>query len=185
MWRRRPGFALDRCYIIPGYSRTIGEEKSILPISREDQSNYAGFSDAEQAIFERPIVERLIARPFREAAFVGAVKDAYENTCAMTGLKIINGGGRAEVQAAHIMPVADNGPDSVRNGLALSGTIHWMFDRHLISIDDDFSLLVAREKVPDTIDRMLNVDRRLRLPNRAEFRPYPQFLKHHRNRFKG
>jgi putative restriction endonuclease len=42
----------------------------------------------------------------------------------MTGLRIFNGSGRAEVQAAHIRPVADNGPDSVRNGLALSSTIH-------------------------------------------------------------
>ncbi|MGH6673150.1 MAG: HNH endonuclease [Xanthobacteraceae bacterium] len=44
----------------------------------------------------------------------------------MTGLQIINGGGRAEVQAAHIRPVAAGGFDSVRNGLALSGTIHWI-----------------------------------------------------------
>jgi hypothetical protein len=29
----------------------------------------------------------------------------------VTGLRIINGGGRAEVQAAHIQPVADDGPD--------------------------------------------------------------------------
>jgi hypothetical protein len=37
-------------------------------------------------------------------------------------LQIINGGGRTEVQAAHIRPVAAGGSDSVRNGLALSGT---------------------------------------------------------------
>ena len=43
-----------------------------------------------------------------------------------------NGGGRAEAQAAHIQPVAENGPDSLRNGVALSSTFHWMFDRGLI-----------------------------------------------------
>jgi len=73
----------------------------------------------------------MVARPFRDAAFAVSVKAAYFNTCAMTGLQIINGGGRAEVQAAHIRPVAAGGSDSVRNGLALSGTIHWMFDRAL------------------------------------------------------
>src|SRR5215472_8702470 len=61
------------------------------------------FAD-EPAAFDRPIVERISSRPFRDAAFSEAVKSAYENTCAVTGLKIINGGGRPEVQAAHIRP---------------------------------------------------------------------------------
>ena len=64
----------------------------------------------------------------------------------MTGLRIINGGGRSEVQAAHIRPVASSGPDSVRNGLALSGTAHWMFDRGLLSIGDDYSILIAHDR---------------------------------------
>ena len=74
--------------------------------------------DEEAKLFERPIVEMVVARPFRDAAFAVSVKAAYSNTCAMTGLQIINGGGRAEVQAAHIRPVAAGGSDSVRNGLA-------------------------------------------------------------------
>lgn len=141
----------------------------------------------EPQTFERPIVERIVARPFRDAAFAVAVKSAYDQTCAVTGLRIINGGGRAEVQAAHIRPVENSGPDSVRNGIALSGTVHWMFDRGLLSIDDDYSLLIARDRVPDTVMRMVNSDRRLRLPlHRPELRPHPQFLQYHRqNIFKG
>ncbi|HET7060870.1 MAG TPA: HNH endonuclease [Nitrosospira sp.] len=80
---------------------------------------------------DRPIVQQLISRPFRDKAFSAAVKTAYGDTCAVTGLKIINGGGRSEVQAAHIRPVQHQGPDSIRNGIALSGTVHWMFDRGL------------------------------------------------------
>jgi putative restriction endonuclease len=141
----------------------------------------------EPATFERPIVERVVARPFRDAAFATAVKAAYENTCAITSLRIINGGGRAEVQAAHIRPVAASGPDSVRNGLALSGTVHWMFDRGLLSVDDDYSLLVAKGRVPDTIERLLNPSGKLNLPSmRQELRPHPQFLRFHRETvFKG
>jgi len=89
------------------------------------------------------------------------------DTCAVTGLKLINGGGRSEVQAAHIRPVADRGPDSVRNGLALSGTVHWMFDRGLISVDDDYNLLIASGGVPDTITRLINPERRLLVPERT------------------
>jgi putative restriction endonuclease len=121
--------------------------------------------EEESRVFERPIIEMVVTRPFREAAFATSVKAAYSNTCAMTGLKIINGGGRAEVQAAHIRPVAEGGSDSIRNGLALSGTIHWMFDRGLVSVDDDLSILVARTRLPETIIRLLREDRKMFVPD--------------------
>ena len=97
---------------------------------------------------DRPLIERLSRRPFRDRVFSTGIKRAYDNTCAISGLRIINGGGRAEAQAAHIRPVHANGPDSLRNGVALSSTFHWMFDRGLISIDDDYSLLFKRNSVP-------------------------------------
>lgn len=126
------------------------------------------------------IVEQMVSRPFRDRAFAAAVKSAYGDACAMTGLKIINGGGRSEVQAAHIRPIEHRGPDSVRNGLALSATVHWMFDRGLVSVDDDHRLLVARDRLPDTATRLLNPDGALRLPTRADLRPHPRFLDYHR-----
>lgn len=128
----------------------------------------------------------MTSRPFREAAFSGVVKSAYNNACAVTGIRIINGGGRSEVQAAHIRPVADAGPDSVRNGLALCGTVHWMFDRGLLSLGDDYTVLMTKSGIPDAIRRMINFDGKLQLPLRPEFRPHPQFLKYHREKvFKG
>src|SRR5262249_27528365 len=98
-----------------------GFQRVLRPESRAPELQPSGFEE-EPALYDRPVIERLIARPFREAAFSIAVKAAYDATCAMTGLKIINGGGRSEVQAAHIRPFADQGPDSVRNGIALCGT---------------------------------------------------------------
>jgi putative restriction endonuclease len=144
-----------------------------------------GFAD-EQDTFERPIIERVTKRPFRDAAFAAAVKIAYMDTCAVTGLRLINGGGRAEVQAAHIKPVASHGPDTVRNGLALSGTIHWMFDRGLISVGEDYSILTADRLIPQSARSVLGLARWLRLPPQREWQPHPQFLKHHRETiFKG
>jgi putative restriction endonuclease len=142
--------------------------------------------EEEAKEFERPVVEMVVARPFREAAFAVSVKAAYVNTCAMTGLQIINGGGRAEVQAAHIRPVAAGGSDSVRNGLALSGTIHWMFDRGLVAVDDDLSILVAAARLPDAVTRLLREDRKISVPAKPETRPHPVHLRYHReNIFKG
>jgi putative restriction endonuclease len=140
----------------------------------------------EIRLFDRPLVERLVTRPFRDAAFSHAVKSAYQATCAVTELRIINGGGRSEVQAAHIRPVADRGPDSVRNGIALCGTVHWMFDRGLISFGDDYTILLARDRVPDAVQRLINSEGRLKLPRRDDLHPHLQFIRYHReNIFKG
>jgi putative restriction endonuclease len=164
---------------------TAASSELLTPSTFSDATIPQGFAE-EPAVFERPIVERMTSRPFRDAAFSSAVRSAYGNTCAMTGLKIINGGGRPEVQAAHIRPVADSGPDSVRNGLALCGTIHWMFDRGLLSLNDDLTILMAADRVPDTVKQLINAERKLLLPGRPEIRPHPQFLKFHRESvFKG
>ena len=114
------------------------------------------------------------------------VRAAYSNQCAITGLRLINGGGRPEVQAAHIQPVASKGPDSVRNGLALSGTVHWMFDRGLISIGDDYKILIAKNHVPDDAVRLLNKSGLINLPVDPTHYPNAHFLKFHRDGvFKG
>lgn len=130
---------------------------------------------------ERPIVQSLVNRPFRDRAFRRAVLQAYDGRCVVTGWKLVNGGGRLEAEAAHIRPVEHGGPDSVRNGLALSGTAHWMFDRGLIGFADDLSILVHR-KVNDRegVEAVLNPKRRLLAPEREEHHPHPQFLAWHR-----
>ena len=164
-----------------GFATVLGEALA-EPL---DLPSTGGFAEPPPT-FERPIIERVVARPFREAAFSGSIKAAHHDTCAFTGLKIINGGGRSEVQAAHIRPVTESGPDSLRNGIALSGTVHWMFDRGLISIADNHELLFAKGKVPEQVLGLLNLDRRLLAPSRSEQAPHPIFLRWHReNVFKG
>ncbi|WP_338466293.1 HNH endonuclease [Novosphingobium sp. ZN18A2] len=130
---------------------------------------------------ERPIVQSLVSRPFRDRAFRRAVLNAYDKRCAVTGWKLINGGGRAEAEAAHIRPVEQGGPDSVRNGLALSGTAHWMFDRGLISLSDNLDILISRQ-VNDrpSVEAMINRSGKALAPTREAERPHPQFLAWHR-----
>ena len=157
-----------------GFSALLADE------NRPYEELDAGQED-RTLIRDRPLIQQLITRPFRDSAFSRQVKEAYDDTCAITGLQIKNGGGRSEVQAAHIRPVKDRGPDSIRNGIALSGTVHWMFDRGLISLDEDYSILIAENRIPATITSMFNSNRRLRLPTtRVQF-PHPQFVRYHRD----
>jgi putative restriction endonuclease len=133
----------------------------------------------------RPIVEQVVSRKFRDVAFRRHVRNAYGNTCAVTGLHLINGGGRPEVQAAHIRPVEADGPDTVRNGIALTGTVHWLFDRGLVSFDDNYNVLLSPHGLPDDLEKLIRSDRKLILPQHPEWRPHTTYLKWHReNRFK-
>lgn len=127
-----------------------------------------------------PIVEQVSLRKFRDVAFRRHVRNAYGNTCAVTGLRLINGGGRPEVQAAHIRSVEADGPDTVRNGIALTGTAHWLFDRGLLSFTDDYTILLSPHGVPDGIDKLILPEKKLRVPLNPDLRPHAIYLAWHR-----
>lgn len=132
-----------------------------------------------------PIMEQVSQRKFRDVAFRRHVRNAYANTCAVTGLRLINGGGRPEVQAAHIRSVEADGPDTVRNGIALTGTAHWLFDRGLLTFTDDYSILLSPHGVPSELDKLILPDRKLRVPANPDLRPHTTYLAWHREcRFK-
>lgn len=130
---------------------------------------------------ERDRVANLGSRLVRDRLFRRRVVQAYDARCSITGLKLINGGGRAEVEAAHIRPVERGGPDIITNGIALSGTVHWMFDRGLIGLGDDLEILISRQaNDPDGIRGMINRNGFAIPPTRALERPDPGFLAWHR-----
>ena len=134
-------------------------------------------------VFEqiRERISYVSSRAVRDRIFRRTVLRAYGERCAITGLRLINGGGRAEVDAAHIRPVEKNGPDIVSNGLALSGTAHWMFDRGLISLSDDLEVLVSRRvNDQESVRALINKNGYARAPHRPLERPHHHFLQWHR-----
>lgn len=139
-------------------------------------------TDVEDSDENRPILERIERRPFRDRVFSRRVRDAYRERCSLTGLRLINGGGRAEVEAAHIRPVGGghNGPDSIWNGIALSRTAHWMFDRGLVSLEDDYRIIVS-PSAPGNAHRLLRPEMVADVPDSPRDQPHPTFLKYHRD----
>jgi len=166
----------------------LGRDEDILP--RIDLAAEAdGFREVQrpfQHMSPQERVNQLTNRAVRDRNFRKNVLRAYDERCAITGLRLINGGGRAEVEAAHIRPVEHDGPDIVSNGIALSGTAHWMFDRGLVGISDDLAILVSRQSNDlDAVNSMINVSGKLLAPERLADRPRPEFLNWHReNNFK-
>lgn len=129
----------------------------------------------------------LTTRTVRDRIFRTRVLKAYDRRCAFTGFQFINGGGRAEVEAAHIKSVQDKGPDVVQNGLALSGTVHWMFDRGLLAIADNAEILLSNHiNDVDGVRKILRANGRAQFPDDRHDRPDAAFLRWHREHcFKG
>jgi putative restriction endonuclease len=166
---------------------TLGLEENAPLLPRLDTpGSVPGLEDMPQVPFQydqdRDRVSVTISRIVRDRVFRRVVLRAYDQRCAITGLRFINGGGRAEVDAAHIRPVEKSGPDIVSNGIALSGTAHWMFDRGLISLSDDLEILVSRQvNDQEAVRAFVNETGRALPPSRSSERPHPHFLNWHRN----
>lgn len=158
------------------------EEDDLL--SRVDEPVPAGRVQEEHVPWEGPVdrATMLVSRAVRDRQFRKRVLDVYDCRCALTGMKLINGGGRAEVQAAHVMSVEAGGPDRLDNGIALSGTVHWMFDRGLISLSDGGEILLSR-KINDVegVAKLVYADRRARFPASLSQRPHARYLEWHRS----
>jgi putative restriction endonuclease len=169
------------------FSRIIelGFEEKIPLLPRLDDDVPSFSFDEEQTPFrfdqQRDRISITVSRILRDRIFRRVVLRAYDERCAMTGLKFINGRGRAEVAAAHIRPVEAGGPDIVSNGIALSGTAHWMFDRGLISLADNLEILISRQtNDPQGVRSIINKSGCALAPRRISDRPHPHFLKWHR-----
>ncbi len=163
--------------------RGLGRDEDILP-RVGDTMQLPGFQDAQTPFKHMPARERvnqLTNRAVRDRNFRKNVLRAYGERCAITGLRLINGGGRAEVEAAHIRPVEHDGPDIVSNGLALSGTAHWMFDRGLVGLADDLTILVSRQSNDiEAVTSMINSSGKILVPDRLANRPRSEFVTWHR-----
>ena len=172
------------------FNRIVGlgldtHDELLLPRSDAD---LAGVAEEQMPYeFEQDRVQMLTTRTIRDRIFRTRVLKAYDRRCAFTGFQFINGGGRAEVEAAHIKSVQDRGPDVVQNGLALSGTVHWMFDRGLLTIADTAEILLSNHiNDVEGVRKILRASGLVKFPDDARDRPDPAFLRWHREHcFKG
>lgn len=161
----------------------FSENKPVLPRAgeqflslnfREEQAPFTFEQIRDRSTFS-------VSRIVRDRIFRRIVLRAYSDRCAISGLKLINGSGRAEVAAAHIRPVEASGPDIIGNGIALSGTVHWMFDRGLLGLSDDLQILISRQaNDPESIRMLVNKTGYALKPERTFERPHPHFLQWHR-----
>jgi hypothetical protein len=130
---------------------------------------------------ERKSVQSLQRRLVRDPAFRTLVLDAYNQECAVCGrpLRKIPA---IDLQAAHIIGVAERGRDEVRNGLALCSRHHWAFDRGFFSLTDAYRLIWLGQD-DDPHDEMRHGEA-VQVPGAAMLQPETSYLGFHRKKWK-
>ena len=86
----------------------------------------------------------------REAKFRIHILAAYNYTCALTGYRLATIDGTSIVDAAHIHQFADSRNNGLGNGIALCKNAHWLFDKGLWTISDDFRVIVASSRFTES-----------------------------------
>lgn len=75
-----------------------------------------------------------------QGGFRVVVMEGYQRRCAMTGEKTL-----PVLEAAHIRPYADDGPQAISNGIFLRSDLHTLFDRGYITVTNDYRVAVSRK----------------------------------------
>ncbi|MBI5021477.1 MAG: HNH endonuclease [Ignavibacteriales bacterium] len=122
---------------------------------------------------------------FGQSAFRTMVIDAYGRRCAVSGEKTV-----PVLEASHIKPYADSGPNIPHNGILLRADLHILFDQGYMTITNKYQIEISRrikEEYENGRDYYkYNGNQLISLPSRVDEQPASEFLQwHQENVFKG
>ena len=144
--------------------------------------------------YKRKIIElknQVDENAFQEEVFIRGglfkreIPKIYNNTCAITGLRIDAITNISMVDACHIVPFSEGYDDTLTNGIALCPNLHRAFDRGLISISDNYEVILNKNFVESNSVYNLSqfAGNKITLPENSNFHPALENLYQHRKRF--
>ncbi len=123
-----------------------------------------------------------VSRQKRDAAFRNIVLANYGRTCAVTGQRF-HSPHHVEADGAHIIGKDVRGTDDPRNGIALSRSTHWAFDRGIFRISDQYEVVVNPKIADASTDKfpVIEMDRKkIMLPKDQYYWPHSEALAWHK-----
>ncbi|MNI49194.1 hypothetical protein D3C76_301910 [compost metagenome] len=113
-----------------------------------------------------------------QGAFKVMVTEAYHRRCAITGEKTL-----PVLEAAHIKPYSQNGPNVTPNGLLLRKDMHTLFDRGYLTINEELQIEVSKRIKEDYGNGKeyyaYHGKKLIEMPQAQQERPSTQFLLWH------
>ena len=120
-----------------------------------------------------------------QGAFRVMVTEAYSRRCAITGESTL-----PVLEAAHILPFAEEGPNEVANGMLLRSDFHKLFDMGFVTVTPDLHVEVSSKIREEWFNGKayyrLHGEELRNVPALPGQRPSADFLRwHNENRFQG
>ena len=118
----------------------------------------------------------------RKGAFKKVVPRIYNQSCCISGMRIISSLEIQMVDACHIVPFFESHDDTITNGISLCPNLHRAFDRGLIAIDNNFQIIVSDKFSEGGVDYSIAqyAHKRLILPLNEKYYPAATNLEWHR-----
>ena len=129
--------------------------------------------------------EAVMTKPrLGQGGFRVVVTDAYRRRCAITGESTL-----PVLEAAHILPFAENGPHETSNGLLLRSDFHKLFDMGLVTITPSYQIEVSSRIKEEWFNGKtyyaLHGQKLKSIPEQATDKPNAAMLQwHNENRFR-
>jgi putative restriction endonuclease len=162
-------------------------------VLRDQAAINAGAFDYSREIIETshlPLVKEIVehgqVRPeVRDQGFRRAVVTSYDHRCALCGIRILTPEGHTAVDAAHIEPWSESRNDDVRNGMALCKMCHWAFDEYMMSVSDEYTVILSKQisTIPNIPGFLLTLEGRgIIPPGDKALWPAQEYLGWHREK---
>jgi putative restriction endonuclease len=163
----------------------IETEPYFRPEERVELYSMLNITPNVPEIREDPREYRTRVQSGRNARFrIEVVVLAYRHTCALTGYRMTTLDMESIVDAAHIHEFKDSRNNDPRNGIALSKNAHWQFDRGLWSLDNNYRVILNKQKfIEEGVPGQRLVDfqgKRVFLPSDPKYWPEHGYITWHR-----
>lgn len=121
----------------------------------------------------------------RNGIFKKLIPRIYNFSCCISGFRVESTTGIQMIDACHIVPFSESYDDTITNGISLCPNLHRAFDRGLISLDDNYKVLVSDAFLESdsnySIRRFENKE--IKLPENKKYLPSKEGLAKHRARW--
>lgn len=162
-----------------------------------DTENDMSFLSEDSETYKKKIEtlrQQLDDNAFQEEVFVRCgifkreVPKIYNNTCAISRMQVTATTNASMVDACHIVPFSETYDDTITNGIALCPNLHRAFDRGLITISNDYRVILNSNFIENTdsaysIRQYDGVD--ILLPENSNYYPSIENLSWHRDKYNG
>ncbi len=183
-WVRQPSDWKVRTQRSAKYDLTVGEGQRVWHECQErlhrNRHQHILFSVSPERPDPVEFMLTTAKQRLGQGTFRIEVTQAYGRACAVTGEHSL-----PALEAAHIRPVAEEGPMVVSNGLLLRADLHRLFDKGYLTVTPDHRLRVSRRLRADYSNGRSYYpldDTQVHAPDAPELRPDPEFLAWHNER---